>query len=836
MFKKKPIYIILLIIFSLVLLADSAVYFAVPEGSDVRIMQNFAAASPKQELPENADIGAMPAMRQENNFLSFVKSAFVPIFTVCVLADLCCIFMLVLLKKRGTVKSSPENTAQKNEARKTRRKRKLWVIPLAAVLAAAAVIAVLPARKSSGGSISAQESVISGTADTGNIASSFYGSGTLEDAQAENITIPGSVELTGYTVKNGDVIEEGDAVAEVDRTSVMKTIAEVQEAIDELDAEIENAGSQSISSAVRAHCSGRVKVVYAEEGKSVVDTMYEHGALMLISLDGCMAVDVQSGISCTAGESVSVMLSDGSEKTGKIIRSDGETVTVTLTDEGTAYGEEVTVLSLDGQCIGSGSLHINSELKITGFSGTVSDICVSEESTVCDGKMLLTLTDTDITGEYRQLLKEREELAEQMLQLAVMYRDGCVYAQCGGIVSGLDSDAVYIQPEEDASAQPSAADTAAAGSELLSTGSMQTNGITLLGTNTSVQNGYTMLLNSGGESAASPAPSVPGENTDVKYAGKVTAVSYGVISMMVTESPVGDIGCSELESYDAGLFTQEAQYSPDASVEVYVYENGESLPSSMDKIKAGDIMLLSFKNDSLVRMDCIPQKEEQDDTDHPADEPAGPQGPGGGMPQEPGGETQTDSGEGSSIKLPSSGNSASSQTETSEERYSISEQTVCSVTPNDIMTVSVSADELDVLSLAEGQQATVTLDAVSKKSFEGVITSIDPIGVNEGGSTKYTVELELSRTENMLGGMNASVRIITGNTENAVIVPAAALNEKGNEVYIYTDYDEKTDTLSSPVTVTTGASDGENVEITDGMESGSSFYYRFADALVYTFG
>ena len=138
--------------------------------------------------------------------------------------------------------------------------------------------------------------------------------------------------------------------------------------------------------------------------------------------------------------------------------------------------------------------------------------------------------------------------------------------------------------------------------------------------------------------------------------------------------------------------------------------------------------------------------------------------------------------------------------------------------------------------MAEGQQATVTLDAISGKRFEGEITSINPTGINDGGSTKYTVTLKLVRTEDMLGGMNASVQITTKDTDDVLTVPAAALYEEGNQVFVYTDYDEKTDTLRSPVEVATGVSDGTNVEITEGLETGNVVYYRYADALVYASG
>ena len=48
-------------------------------------------------------------------------------------------------------------------------------------------------------------------------------------------------------------------------------------------------------------------------------------------------------------------------------------------------------------------------------------------------------------------------------------------------------------------------------------------------------------------------------------------------------------------------------------------------------------------------------------------------------------------------------------------------------------------------------------------------------------------------------------------------------------------YDKKEDELSELVEIKTGISDGSNVEITEGLEEGQTYYYRYADSLSYTF-
>ena len=89
----------------------------------------------------------------------------------------------------------------------------------------------------------------------------------------------------------------------------------------------------------------------------------------------------------------------------------------------------------------------------------------------------------------------------------------------------------------------------------------------------------------------------------------------------------------------------------------------------------------------------------------------------------------------------------------------------------------------------------------------------------------------LERNADMLTGMNASVAAHIGTVEADVAIPLAAIYEKNGESFVYTYYDEANDLLTEPVHVTTGASDGETVQILSGLEKGQSYFYRFAESL-----
>ena len=66
-------------------------------------------------------------------------------------------------------------------------------------------------------------------------------------------------------------------------------------------------------------------------------------------------------------------------------------------------------------------------------------------------------------------------------------------------------------------------------------------------------------------------------------------------------------------------------------------------------------------------------------------------------------------------------------------------------------------------------------------------------------------------------------------------IPAKALVEQGTETIVYTSYDEEANLLGSPVTVQVGASDGETVQILEGLSLGQTYYYAYYDTLEISF-
>ena len=329
------------------------------------------------------------------------------------------------------------NRNKKAKKRKLIRTMVTIVVVLAVILMAAVVILRRQVREQFGGE--AQE-VLSEQAQRGTISTVVSGSGMLLNVDTETISIPAGVEVTDILVAYGDAVAEGDLLAVVDMATVRTAMSELQEEIEDLDDQITDAEGDTVSSYVTSGVPGRVKIIYGEADMLVEDAMVDHGGLAVISLDGYMAVQIETD-ALKEGESVTVILSDGEEEEGTVKSVVGKIATILVTDNGPEYDEEVTVKTEDGAEVGSGKLYIHNPLMVTGYAGTIKTVNAKLNQQVYVGTTLFTLTDTSSTASYDALLRSRSEKEETLLELLKIQRyGGMVSPISGSIYSVVDLD------------------------------------------------------------------------------------------------------------------------------------------------------------------------------------------------------------------------------------------------------------------------------------------------------------------------------------------------------------------------------------------------------------
>ena len=148
--------------------------------------------------------------------------------------------------------------------------------------------------------------------------------------------------------------------------------------------------------------------------------------------------------------------------------------------------------------------------------------------------------------------------------------------------------------------------------------------------------------------------------------------------------------------------------------------------------------------------------------------------------------------------------------------------------PSDQLVLTIQLDELDVLSVEAGQDTSIRFDAIGEKTFHGTIDQVATQAVEAAGMAKYPARILIASDEQMRIGMNVTATIKVDEKADIQLLPVAAIQESGGRIFVYTSKDEKSGELSGEVDVTTGLSDGDRVEITEGLNEGITVYYRVA--------
>lgn len=461
------------------------------------------------------------------------------------------------------------------------------------------------------------------------LSSRVSGTGSLTDSDTEDYEIPDNVDIDEVVVEVGDKVEKGQVLAKINTNSVLAAMYEIQSKMDAIDKQLQTASEQKAATTIKSQVKGRVKGIYVKKNSNVISTMTEKNALMILSLDGNMAVEIETN-DLTAGKKVKVKSGKKTYNGAVKSVSDGK-VKIVLTDNGPVLGADATVTSTDGKTTyGTGKLQVNSPLSIVAYAGKVSSVNVKLNQYVKKGKVLMKLTATSYTANYDKLIRDRADLAEELSDLLRIYNDGAILAQMSGTIKAV--------PKTDDS-----------------------------------------------------------ETTTSSSTSTSSAQSY------------------------------------------YGYY-GQS--------------------------------------------------------------------------------SSSTTTDTSTTKTN-----VFSICPDIKMTVEVSVDETDILSISKGQSADVTVDSL-EKTVKGTITEIDKSGTTTDGTVGYTAEITIDKEDGMLSGMSCTVLIAVTERKNSIVIPVEALNNTGSSYFVYTTYDEETNTPGGMVEVKVGIQNDSFAQITEGLKEGDTVWYK----------
>lgn len=138
--------------------------------------------------------------------------------------------------------------------------------------------------------------------------------------------------------------------------------------------------------------------------------------------------------------------------------------------------------------------------------------------------------------------------------------------------------------------------------------------------------------------------------------------------------------------------------------------------------------------------------------------------------------------------------------------------------------IESDVSELDITKIRDNgtQNVNVKLDAYPNVVFKGLVMSTDVQEIVKDGDTYYRVNILLDPQETFVirSGMSADVAFIVSTAENVLTVPAFLVRkQKGTQIVNVLKNGKRRD-----VTVKTGVTDGDRMEILEGLSEGDTVF------------
>jgi len=130
-------------------------------------------------------------------------------------------------------------------------------------------------------------------------------------------------------------------------------------------------------------------------------------------------------------------------------------------------------------------------------------------------------------------------------------------------------------------------------------------------------------------------------------------------------------------------------------------------------------------------------------------------------------------------------------------------------------------DETEVGLLYEGMPMSITIGALRDYTFDANLEYISPKAVESNGANQFKVKaaVKVDSNHTIRSGYSANAQIVLEKISDVLSVPESALEFIKDEPYVYK---KVMGNVYSPVKVTTGISDGVNIEIKSGISEGET--------------
>ena len=145
--------------------------------------------------------------------------------------------------------------------------------------------------------------------------------------------------------------------------------------------------------------------------------------------------------------------------------------------------------------------------------------------------------------------------------------------------------------------------------------------------------------------------------------------------------------------------------------------------------------------------------------------------------------------------------------------------TVATVADMSDLIFNGSIDETEVGALVTGMPMNITIGALPDYSSEATLEYISPKATESNGASQFEIKAAIvpSETHTIRAGYSANAEIVLQEAKGVLSVPESALEFSADSVFVYL--------MSSPqvfekISITTGISDGINIQVLSGLSEG----------------
>ena len=145
--------------------------------------------------------------------------------------------------------------------------------------------------------------------------------------------------------------------------------------------------------------------------------------------------------------------------------------------------------------------------------------------------------------------------------------------------------------------------------------------------------------------------------------------------------------------------------------------------------------------------------------------------------------------------------------------------TIASVANMNDLIFRGNIDETEVGQLVNGMNMKITIGALQDLKFDANLEYISPKAVESNGANQFEIKaaVKLAEGGKIRSGYSANAEIVLSSVSKVLSVPESAIEFSGDSTFVYIIKGEGKDKTYERTQVTTGLSDGVNIEIKKGV-------------------